>query len=304
MRRGMALLLCWTSVGRGRRTQTFSGSSRSIHDAKYGHRRVTHLHSDSYQSLQKSRSNAVGANDIHRPKAFAVLLLMLDRVAAFKTFFTAGPHFSLSDGYAGHGRVGQAERVFHRGNSAVRMAETEQVMSPFAQDGAEEKEETKKSAGSLSLTEENVEKVLDEMRPYLLADGGNVNLQGIKDGVVSLQFEGACSSCASSSITLRMGLEKGLREKIPEIVSIQEVSGPDAKPLGESGIEEVLNGIRPFLKAAGGTITIASSDFDAMQPSVTLCLTGSAATITSVRGEIVARIKRTFPQLWDVKFAG
>ncbi len=76
---------------------------------------------------------------------------------------------------------------------------------------------------TLTLTEENVEKVLDEMRPYLMADGGNVELVDIDGPVVKLRLQGACGSCPSSAMTLRMGIERRLREFIPEIAEVEQV---------------------------------------------------------------------------------
>ena len=73
---------------------------------------------------------------------------------------------------------------------------------------------------TLPLTEENIERVLDEMRPYLISDGGNVKLADIDGPVVKLELEGACSSCPSSTVTMRMGLERKLKEVIPEISDV------------------------------------------------------------------------------------
>jgi Fe-S cluster biogenesis protein NfuA len=57
----------------------------------------------------------------------------------------------------------------------------------------------------LDLTWENVEKVLDEMRPYLIQDGGNVVIADIDGPVVKLELQGACGTCPSSTQTLKMG---------------------------------------------------------------------------------------------------
>ncbi|MBW4623624.1 MAG: NifU family protein [Cyanosarcina radialis HA8281-LM2] len=76
---------------------------------------------------------------------------------------------------------------------------------------------------TLELTNDNVEKVLDEMRPYLMADGGNVELVDIDGPVVKLRLQGACGSCPSSTMTLRMGIERRLREFIPEIAEVEQV---------------------------------------------------------------------------------
>ena len=76
---------------------------------------------------------------------------------------------------------------------------------------------------SLALTTDNVETVLDELRPYLMADGGNVELAEIEGPIVKLRLQGACGSCPSSAMTLKMGIERRLREKIPEIVEVAQV---------------------------------------------------------------------------------
>ena len=76
---------------------------------------------------------------------------------------------------------------------------------------------------AMALTPENVETVLDEMRPYLMADGGNVELVELDGPVVKLRLQGACGSCPSSTMTLRMGIERRLRELIPEIAEVEQV---------------------------------------------------------------------------------
>jgi len=76
---------------------------------------------------------------------------------------------------------------------------------------------------ALALTTENVETTLDEMRPYLMADGGNVELVEIDGPIVKLRLQGACGSCPSSTMTLRMGLERRLKEMIPEIAEVEQV---------------------------------------------------------------------------------
>lgn len=76
---------------------------------------------------------------------------------------------------------------------------------------------------ALALTPDNVEQVLDELRPYLMADGGNVELVEIEGPIVKLRLQGACGSCPSSTMTLKMGIERRLREYIPEITSVEQV---------------------------------------------------------------------------------
>ncbi len=75
---------------------------------------------------------------------------------------------------------------------------------------------------SLTLTKDNVEQVLDELRPYLMADGGNVELVEIDGPIVRLRLQGACGSCPSSTMTLKMGIERRLQEMIPEIAEVEQ----------------------------------------------------------------------------------
>jgi Fe-S cluster biogenesis protein NfuA len=75
----------------------------------------------------------------------------------------------------------------------------------------------------MELTLENVETVLDELRPYLMADGGNVEVVELDGPIVKLRLQGACGSCPSSTMTLRMGIERKLREMIPEIADVEQV---------------------------------------------------------------------------------
>ena len=71
---------------------------------------------------------------------------------------------------------------------------------------------------------EKVEKALEEIRPALQADGGNVELVDItEDGIVRVRLTGACGNCPMSTYTLKMGIEQKLKETIPEIKSVEQV---------------------------------------------------------------------------------
>jgi len=76
------------------------------------------------------------------------------------------------------------------------------------------------TADPRALTIPNVERVLDELRPYLMADGGNVEIVEIDGPVVKVRLQGACGSCPSSTMTLKMGIERKLREAIPEVSEV------------------------------------------------------------------------------------
>ena len=76
---------------------------------------------------------------------------------------------------------------------------------------------------TMALTHENVEKVLDELRPFLMADGGNVEIVEIDGPIVKVRLQGACGSCPSSTMTLKMGIERKLKEMIPEVSEVVQV---------------------------------------------------------------------------------
>jgi Fe-S cluster biogenesis protein NfuA len=72
---------------------------------------------------------------------------------------------------------------------------------------------------------EQVEKVLNEIRPGLQADGGDVELVEVtEDGIVKVKLTGACAGCPMSTITLKMAIEKRLKEKIPEVKNVEQVT--------------------------------------------------------------------------------
>ena len=71
--------------------------------------------------------------------------------------------------------------------------------------------------------EEEVEEILESLRPMLLQDGGNVELVDIDDGVVKVRLVGACVSCSSSLMTLKMGIEKALKKAIPMVRCVEAV---------------------------------------------------------------------------------
>jgi Fe-S cluster biogenesis protein NfuA len=70
---------------------------------------------------------------------------------------------------------------------------------------------------------EQVQEVLDKLRPFLLRDGGDCELMDVEDGIVKLRLLGACGSCPSSTITLKAGIERALLEEVPGIVEVEQV---------------------------------------------------------------------------------
>jgi Fe-S cluster biogenesis protein NfuA len=72
-----------------------------------------------------------------------------------------------------------------------------------------------------SSIRERVQDVINLIRPAVQADGGDIELVDVSaEGVVSIRFHGACHGCPSSTMTLHMGIERNLREKVPEVTRV------------------------------------------------------------------------------------
>lgn len=70
---------------------------------------------------------------------------------------------------------------------------------------------------------EKVEEVINQIRPYLQRDGGDVELVDYVDGVAKVKLKGACHGCPGAQMTLKMGIEKALKEKLPEVKAVEAV---------------------------------------------------------------------------------
>ncbi|PSS26620.1 NifU-like protein [Actinidia chinensis var. chinensis] len=151
----------------------------------------------------------------------------------------------------------------------------------------------------LALTEENVEKVLEQVRPGLMADGGNVALHEIDGLVVVLKLQGACGSCPSSTMTLKMGIETRLRDKIPEIEAVEQILDTETSlELNNENIEKVLSEIRPYLAGTGGGI------LELVQISnyvVIVRLSGPAAGVMTVRVALTQKLREKIPSIAAVQ---
>ncbi len=73
--------------------------------------------------------------------------------------------------------------------------------------------------------QEKIEIALDKIRPYLLADGGNVKVVGLtEEMILQLELTGACSTCPMSAMTLKAGVEEAVKREIPEILGVEAVN--------------------------------------------------------------------------------
>lgn len=73
------------------------------------------------------------------------------------------------------------------------------------------------------LVKDRVQKAIEELRPQLQADGGDIELVGFEKGIVKVKMKGACVGCPMSAMTIQWGVENFLRKKIPEVVKVEAV---------------------------------------------------------------------------------
>ena len=76
---------------------------------------------------------------------------------------------------------------------------------------------------TLQETQNNVEKALDEIRPFLQSDGGNIKLLSIENNTAKVQLEGACIGCSVNQMTLKNGVEATIKKYAPEIQDVINV---------------------------------------------------------------------------------
>ncbi|MGQ0568790.1 MAG: NifU family protein [Armatimonadota bacterium] len=70
---------------------------------------------------------------------------------------------------------------------------------------------------------ERIEKVLDGIRPYVQGDGGDIELVDVTDGIVQVRLAGACVGCMHSMMTLQAGIERMLKQEVPEVRVVEAV---------------------------------------------------------------------------------
>ncbi|MEQ8819834.1 MAG: NifU family protein [Sumerlaeia bacterium] len=71
--------------------------------------------------------------------------------------------------------------------------------------------------------ESKARKIIEDLRPYIQADGGDVVYDRLEDAVVYIELQGACVGCASSLMTLKMGIERRICDEIPEIQAVEMI---------------------------------------------------------------------------------
>ncbi|CAD6268213.1 unnamed protein product [Miscanthus lutarioriparius] len=151
----------------------------------------------------------------------------------------------------------------------------------------------------LPLTSGNVESILDEVRPYLLADGGDVALHEINGNVVRLKLQGACGSCPSSVTTMKMSIQRRLMENILEISAVERVADKEmGLKLNEANVQKVLAEIRPYLAGKGG----GELEFiKIVGHIVKVRFTGRAAGVKTVRVALTQKLREKIPSIAAIR---
>lgn len=75
----------------------------------------------------------------------------------------------------------------------------------------------------MSSVVDQIKEVIDQVRPSLQADGGDVEFISYENNIVNVQLQGACGSCPMSTITLKQGIEAAVKKAIPEVISVENV---------------------------------------------------------------------------------
>ena len=75
----------------------------------------------------------------------------------------------------------------------------------------------------MSETEKKVQAALASIRPQIQADGGDIDLVAVENKIVKVRLRGACAGCPMSALTLKQGVERLIKQKVPEIQSVEAV---------------------------------------------------------------------------------
>ncbi|KAK9828600.1 hypothetical protein WJX72_000970 [[Myrmecia] bisecta] len=142
--------------------------------------------------------------------------------------------------------------------TAQAQAAAETIVSPFARASVHRSVGNAEAQPSVALTVAAVDAALEEVRPYLIADGGNVEVADVSNGVVMLRLQGACGTCPSSTATMKMGIERSLRatfgDALKEVMQIDQID----TSASVAAVDEHLNVLRPAIKNYGGMVTVIS----------------------------------------------
>lgn len=152
-----------------------------------------------------------------------------------------------------------AGNVADGGVADIGDGQPREMTTPFAQASVHR---AMKEHTQVVMNMETVDKALDEVRPYLQADGGDVEVVEVENGRVLLRLQGQCSSCSASDSTMSMGIERALRANFgDQLLEVIEVGGGSAAMATSLGtVNAAVGGLRGAIEAYGGTVEVETVD--------------------------------------------
>jgi peroxiredoxin Q/BCP len=142
-----------------------------------------------------------------------------------KVWESVDPRVHVQEVVAALDELAQDRELQARLAEARRITDRPAVESPFVTARLAEARmaELREGHDDASVDREQVQGVLDMLRPFMQADGGDVELVGIDAGIVQVRLQGACGTCPSSTVTLKLGLEAQLKQRVPGILGVEAV---------------------------------------------------------------------------------
>ncbi len=169
------------------------------------------------------------------------------------------------------------------------------VVSPFTRTSVHRAVgEAASGAPAQAMTIESVDAALNDVRPYLIADGGNVEVVSVVGGVVALRLQGACGTCSSSAATMKMGIERAIKNAFGDALKevIQLGAPPGGVATDAAAITTHLEVLAPAIKAYGGVVVVKK-----LQAGV--CVIGFRGPAPLGQG-IAAAVRDKFPDIREV----
>lgn len=168
----------------------------------------------------------------------------------------------------------------------------EPIISPFTR--AQVHRSIGNTKETAELTPKNVDAALDEVRPYLISDGGNVEVVGVENGTVLLRLQGACGTCPSSTATMKMGIERALMaafgDKLKEVLQVDQQD----TSASVTNVDEHLNLLRPAIEGYGGKVEVLKVEDGICE----LRFSGPAPISKGIQ----AAVKDKFPDIKEISF--
>jgi len=181
------------------------------------------------------------------------------------------------------------------GDAASTTAGGQPIASPFARARVHRTVGENTQGATKALTLEAADQALNEVRPYLIEDGGDVEVVNVEDGVVSLKLQGACGTCASSGATMKMGIERALKaafgDALKEVVQVDKI---DVTSATVENVDMHLNMLRGAITSMGGSV-------DVLEITNGVCKLKYKGPDPIAKG-VSAAIRDQFPDIKEVQF--